>query len=619
MTRLARAACWALPAVVLLLLYARPGLETWFQQDDFAWLGQRMEVHSWRDLVNVLFTPRAQGTIRTWSERVFFLVLFDRFHLDARPYHFVVWTFQAAAMALLQSIVWRLTRSRIAGLAAPLVWICGIGVATPLTWLSSWNQVLCAFFLLASFRILLQALETDQRRWWVLHWIVFLLGFGALEINLVYPALALAWVFIAAPRQWKKVAPMFLISALYIAAHQLAAAKPKTGVYAMHFDLSIFMTWLRYWGSALAGGMVMPHWRTPQWAWIAAAWLLGIAGAGFGIWAWRGGQRLAAFGAWWFTAVLGPVLPLRDHFSDYYLATASVGLALAWGAVTASAVRSSWGWRAAAVAALGLHLWFCWPVNRATAMWRAERGRRIRALVEGIERAHELHPGKLILLTGLDETLFWSGLYDRPERLFGARVFLAPGAERPIPEHPELGDMTQYVAPPATVSRAMAAGKAAVYAFEEVRLRNITRSYRRQIPAEWSEIRPRWIDAGDEIYQPDLGEGWYANEGGYRWMGRRAKVYLSGPNSAQDRLFLQGYYPAEQLAEPLGVRISVDGSAVAPFSITRANASFDETFELPPGLAGRPAIEVTVEVDRVFRNAGDPRELGLAFGRLGLK
>ena len=49
-------------------------LKIWFFGDDFAWLGLRLELHTPRDLIHVLFSPQAEGTVRTLSERLFFLV-----------------------------------------------------------------------------------------------------------------------------------------------------------------------------------------------------------------------------------------------------------------------------------------------------------------------------------------------------------------------------------------------------------------------------------------------------------------------------------------------------------------------------------------------------------------
>lgn len=66
------AAYWLIPPLFCLVLYKR-GLTAWFQADDFAWLGLRLQVHDQGSLLHALFAPMAQGTIRPWSERAFFL------------------------------------------------------------------------------------------------------------------------------------------------------------------------------------------------------------------------------------------------------------------------------------------------------------------------------------------------------------------------------------------------------------------------------------------------------------------------------------------------------------------------------------------------------------------
>ena len=53
---------------------------------------------------------------------------------------------------------------------------------------------------------------------------------------------------------------------------------------------------------------------------------------------------------------------------------------------------------------------------------------RVRNLVEGVARAHELHAAQAILLDGVDTDLFWNGVLDRPFRLFGLdHIYLAAG------------------------------------------------------------------------------------------------------------------------------------------------------------------------------------------------
>ena len=67
-----------------------PGLMSWFQKDDFAWLGLRNLVHNWRDLLWALFAPLAEGTIRPLSERLFYLSFTSLFGLHPLPYHILI-------------------------------------------------------------------------------------------------------------------------------------------------------------------------------------------------------------------------------------------------------------------------------------------------------------------------------------------------------------------------------------------------------------------------------------------------------------------------------------------------------------------------------------------------
>lgn len=41
---------------------------------------------------------------------------------------------------------------------------------------------------------------------------------------------------------------LFSVSALYALIHFKVASNPKVGVYAQHWDLAIFDTYIRYWG-----------------------------------------------------------------------------------------------------------------------------------------------------------------------------------------------------------------------------------------------------------------------------------------------------------------------------------------------------------------------------------
>ena len=92
------------------------------------------------------------------------------------------------------------------------------------------------------------------------------------------------------------------------------------------------------------------------------------------------------------------------------------------------------------------------PGLLATSAWNHDITMRVRNLVEGVAGVHERYPAKSILLEGVDTALFWNGVLDRPFRLFGLdHIYLAPGSEKRIEAHPDLGNIGDYILPAAVV------------------------------------------------------------------------------------------------------------------------------------------------------------------------
>src|SRR5580704_14852891 len=144
-----RAAFYLAPPLICLAVFWRVPF-IWFRTDDFAWLWLPQSVHGLRSLIHALFHPEAQGTVRVLSDRVFFLVLSSVFGDWAAPYRICALATWFAALTLANAIGVRLTGSRLAGCAAAILWTSSYVVVTPLAWASAYNQLLCAFFLLAA-------------------------------------------------------------------------------------------------------------------------------------------------------------------------------------------------------------------------------------------------------------------------------------------------------------------------------------------------------------------------------------------------------------------------------------------------------------------------------------
>src|SRR3569623_2611829 len=109
--RIPDAALWLLP-ILLLLWPHREAFHTWFLADDFAWLSLTHQIARRHDLLHELFAPAAQGTIRPWSERGFFILLESVFGLNPIPFRIAAFSAAAADALWVAWIVKRLTQSR---------------------------------------------------------------------------------------------------------------------------------------------------------------------------------------------------------------------------------------------------------------------------------------------------------------------------------------------------------------------------------------------------------------------------------------------------------------------------------------------------------------------------
>jgi hypothetical protein len=606
------AAYWILPSLVCLVLYWR-GFRAWFRADDFAWLGAGLDIRNFGDLLRVLFVPAAQGTIRPWSETGFFMAGYKLFGLTAVPFRVVIFATQFANLALVASIGARITGMRAAGLWAALLWVANGSLVEPLGWVCTYNQVMCGCFLLLAFHFLLRHIETGQGRYYAYQWITFLLGFGALETNLVYPALATAYTFLCARKYFRCTLPLFGVSAIYLAAHLAASPAQKGGVYAMHFDGSIFRTLATYWTWSVGPTYVYTPLRLPDWILPVGIGMLTVGLMAFVAGKLRQGYGAALFCLIWYLAAIAPVLPLRDHMTEYYVFLPVIGLCWLGGWGLVAAWRAGTGARAAAVALAALYGLMGVPEVIAGTKWNYQLTVRARTAIEGVGRAHELNPGKAILLDGVDADLFWNTFPYQPFILVGAdQVYLAAGSQQRIAAHPEIGDSGRFVLPVDVAAQALQRGELVVYDASGPRLRNITALYT-AIPRETK--LPKRLDASVPLNGYLLGPEWHQIDEDHRWMPHRATLRMGAPERPGEKLYLRGGTSSELLQKgPVTVRVAVNGIALPPATIRRAEESFELSFRLPDAVVGKMEMNVAVEVSRTFHVAQDPREFGLHFG-----
>ncbi|HLG95647.1 MAG TPA: hypothetical protein VKX49_04980 [Bryobacteraceae bacterium] len=619
MIRATRGAYWLAPIALCLALYWF-GLKTWFEQDDFAWLNLRNHVVDFHSFLWAMFSPLAQGTVRPWSERGFFMLFSSLFHLHALPYHVFVFFNQFVNIALLGMVTLRLTKSEIAGFAAPVLWICNLVMVTPMAWVSAYNEIQCATFLLLSFYLFLRYTETGRKGFYWAQWVTFLLGFGANEINVVYPALVALYAILLARRYWLSTLPMFVASAGYVLLHGLSVSSEASFYYDMDFRArSLIRTLQYYWRLMLAFSTYADSRQWHRWTANLAVIVLTLTLLGFGAWQARRRRFLPLFCLGWFGIALAPLLPLHNHLTDYYLFIPTLGIAMLAGNAIGTAWRTPW----VRPAAIGLALLYAVPsgliVHRNMKVL-FERMDRARLLVESVAYAKHIHPGKLILLDNVDDELFWSTIYGSPFHIFGWNdVFLTPECAPLIKPDPHLGRVDPYVLPASAAAQALDQG-ALVYAVENRKLRNITRTYTAVLRSKPAPPLASLVQLGTPYFDSQLGDGWYQVETGYRWSSGHAIVYLPGPTAPGQKLSVHGLATEQETKlGPLHFALTIDGHPQPVHEITAKNADFTFEYVLPADLIGRRKIEVAFTLDRVLRIPTDTRDLGLVFGEFGVQ
>jgi hypothetical protein len=611
------------PAVCLALFWRAPFI--WFLNDDFGWLGIPLEVHNLRDLLHVLFVPRGPGHIRVLSERLYFLTFSSVFHMNALPFRICALATWFANLTLAALVGERLIGSRAAGVLAAVLWTAHGAVVLPLVWASAYNQVLCGLCILLAFYARLRWLESGRRGWMITEWTAYLLGFGALELIVMYPCVAALYALCRAPKRWLSTLPLFVPAAVFGAIHFFLIPKTPGQYYSMTIDARLPATVFQYVKLAIAPVLIaaaVGPWRLLG---LISAPLVCVALLAFAGWRARRRDFTPLFCLGWFVLLLAPVLPLPEHVSSYYLTIPVLGLAWLGG----QAIVSVWPAtgvggalaRTAAVALVTVSLVGSIHEIALKTRWDDERSNRLRLVVQAVDDAAHKHPGTTVLLSGVDGQLFGSGLQDNPFRLYGVEhVYLAPGEERRIQSRLDLGGLAHFIITPPKALDLIDRGKARVLAISGDQIADSTRAYAAILRAR-TQPRGNFVDVGDPMYAAQLGPTWFPPEReGTRWMPESATVKLSGIDTSAQKLYVTGYAPAAVSGSgSVTVIFRGNGREIGSAVMKNADDRFSLAFPLPAALIGQSSVEISIHASKTVRFPGDGRDLSVIFGTFSIR
>jgi hypothetical protein len=573
--------------------------------DDFAWLGLKQEIATsgWR----ALFEPRAQGTVRLFSERLYFLLLSGIFGIHPLPFRVVAFAVQFVNLWLIVRLALRFTAGSLpAALAAGLFYGCSSALVRPLAWASSLNQILAAACMLAAFTCLLNWIDSGKPRWWWLQCGIFLFSFGVLESILVYPAIATLYCLLYARHRVRAILPLWIPSFAFAAVHLLLIRRPGNTPYSPVFDAGMLQSLAAYTSMALG----------PEGYSINL--IIGLVMTATILWrAIRYRDFLPAFFFLWFLGFLTPVLPFQHQILEYYVVLPASGLALLLACVVAQLPAGTSRWVAAAAFA-ALYVWPAADAAHNNLDWFYERSERIRKLLDaGVQTARNKHIDTL-LLSGVDTELFRTALQDSPFRLYGlTKVYLVPGSESSIHSRADLGGVSAYRISWPQAIQAIESGSTAVLSIAADEVHDVTARYRAVAINQYLQTRPRSVNVGEPGYDSILGPGWWPIEDKFRWMSKTASVRLGGPITAATRLHITGFCP-ETVSSKGPVTLTVrQGQTMLGEKILTKSEPF--ALSLPMQESSLEWQDIRLEVSRVTRLPGDKRDLGLIFGTFALK
>ncbi len=600
---LARAA--TLGCIAILFVNYWPGLRAWFQQDDFAWLALWQRIGVDMDLKSALFQPFAQGTVRVLSERVFFLAFRWLFGLNALPYHLLAFVTQAANIAMLVWLVRRLSGSVWMGAIAALIWIANGAMAWPLVWASAYNQILCAFVFLA----VICAFALDRK---ILAAVIFLLGFGVLELNVMLPLVALLFALCFAPSRWRFPCALLLPAAAFALLHMYLVPKSDTGVYSLSLNKRLLATAWSYWSMTLwpqDATLISPRLAAMKSAAVLLLTLAVVAGFAWGL---LRNDKLVQFGLGWFVLTLAPYLLLPDHVQNYYLTVPLIGFAMALSAMLA-AVSSQWPSARYALATALVVLLGISALAAHRYSWKAAQDSlEAKRLVLGAREVARKNPGKTIFLANITDDQFWNSVYGHPFRLVNLNdVYLAPDNVDKLAPFPEICDFHDYSRPLPVAIRLLEQGQAVVYDagpdFRDVTEPHLALLRRSAGSAE----APKDVRVADPAFAYLLKTGWYSVEPGYRWTSKSAVATLGNPSPGQ-HLEVQGFCAPEQVrSSPIKLTVFANDAPLRTLALDKC-ATPIRVYEALDSVPHRAQLEVRIEVDHTVRVGADLRDLGVA-------
>jgi hypothetical protein len=422
-------------------------------------------------------------------------------------------------------------------------------------------DLLCGTFCLLALLVWLH----DQ---WILSLLFLWLAYRSKEIAVMFPVALAAYELLLGKRRWLRLAPSFAIS-LWFGVQGLLVATHLQSAYSMHYQPADLAKSLLFYASRIflwpsMGGLLL----------LAVPILVALLTR----------DGILSFGLITFVALLTPMLLLSERLSGAYLYVPLIGFAVAVGAMAARP-------RAALAVAAALLLWIPWNyvdlrrLRREALSQVDDRRRYVATLADLVHSNPQLR-----------SFLYFDGPFLESGAL-GAIRWLQPGVE-------------------ILVAREDGPDRSKIIEQSELAVLYWNRTDHRLEPVLRTPATPdaTYLQIGSHLPVWQLGDGWFPNEGAFRWTRPRATARLLRPaNAAEFELTVNiGQQYLERIHRS-HVEVLVNDQKIGATDFDRLGYQ-TVRWKLAPAPAG--STEVTFETSPPYTAADPLGSAIVAFGFL---
>ena len=537
--------------VILFLIANRGAYKGYFDEDTLDNLGLAREL-SLTDFATGLLTPRFYPNNFRPAGHLYFRVLGQTAGLYFPPYVLFLHGLHLLSVCLLYWLLRRLGLEMFPACAGALFFAFHMAVFD-VFWKPMYVfDLLCGFFCLASIMLYL-----DNR--WILSLLAFWVAYRAKEVAIMLPFVFIAYEFTLGKRQWRRPIPFLAISA-WFGLQALLTNQQRQNDYTLHFDPASVWKCVVFYSSEI---FLIPY--------LGLAILLVFFLK----------DRRVLFGMSAFCLLLIPMVLLPGRLFAAYLYVPLIGLAIALSALVAR--------QSPAIVALFFAIWLPW--NYANLRW----DRKATLAKADSNRAYVTSLAKFSReVPAADTFIYHGGPISAPAALGAIRVLYSGRAFR-------FRVMDDADAGAALQSRSLA-------------ILNWDTTAQRLHPVVRTPDTPdvSYINMGSDTPVWQLEEGWYGDEGTFRWMKPAARARLERPvdaNKFEVRVNVGPTYI--ERVKRSHIEVALNGARIGEHDFSQHGWQ-TVSWQIPGGPAGPVDVSFVVSPPYI----GD-RPLGLAIGGFG--